>query len=190
VACCGGENVFDEQPCNNNTGASPRKNNYSSAKLAAPGSDSSSYHSYHHPTHIRSSSLIGRTTSSLSQNSSQNNASHDSGGGTTKRRQRPLAVAVGFKYAEDMNGRPIIITPGNRLMPVRGPRTSPTSSPSSQPTNYSLRKDVVNPNVFFPLEYEYATNKKGPQQPSPLSYKPAQQLQQHEQQTHQLASIN
>ena len=46
-------------------------------------------------------------------------------------RKRPLAVAVGFKYAEDMNGRPIVITPGTRrIQPNSTP--SPTSSPASQ----------------------------------------------------------
>jgi hypothetical protein len=38
---------------------------------------------------------------------------------SAQRRQRPLAVAVGFKYAEDMNGRPVVITPGNRRMSVQ-----------------------------------------------------------------------
>mmetsp|Transcript_3263 Transcript_3263/g.6948 ORF Transcript_3263/g.6948 Transcript_3263/m.6948 type:complete len:219 (+) Transcript_3263:124-780(+) len=38
------------------------------------------------------------------------------------RRKKPLAVAVGFKYAEDPRGRPIVVTPG---------RTSDVSSTSS-----------------------------------------------------------
>jgi hypothetical protein len=36
-----------------------------------------------------------------------------------RRRRKPLAVAVGFKYAEDVNGRPVVIT-----------RTSPPGTPS------------------------------------------------------------
>lgn len=31
-----------------------------------------------------------------------------------KRRNKPLAVAVGFKCANDYNGRPIVITPGRK----------------------------------------------------------------------------
>jgi hypothetical protein len=89
-----------------------------------------------------------------------------------------------------MNGRPIIITPGNRLMPVRGPRSSPSSSPSSKPADYPLRKEI-SPNVLFPFEQEYAYNKKGPQPQSPLSYKPSQQQhEQYEATNTQLASSN
>lgn len=37
-----------------------------------------------------------------------------------RRRKKPLAVAVGFNYAEDYNGRPIIVTPtgGSRNSPI------------------------------------------------------------------------
>ena len=34
--------------------------------------------------------------------------------GGKKKRKKPLAVAVGFNYANDVNGRPIVITPGSR----------------------------------------------------------------------------
>lgn len=164
ASCCGGETLFDDR-----NPVTTDRNSCSSAKLPRVPSDYSSssyYHlpTHHHPMSIRAPPLIGRTTSSLSQNSTpaiQNNASHDS-----KRRQRPLAVAVGFKYAEDMNGRPIIITPGNRRMPIRGPGgSSPSSSPSSQPANYSAKE--LTPNVLFPHDQE--TKKE-----STLSYKPNQ----------------
>lgn len=145
------------------------RNSYCSAKLPTSPSDHSSsschyqHNHHHHPITIRASPLIGRTTSSLSQNSTpaiQNNTSHDS-----KRRQRPLAVAVGFKYAEDMNGRPIIITPGNRRMPIRGPggSSSLSSSPASQPKTVS-RKEVT-PGVLFPHEHETRKDQQ-------MSYKP------------------
>lgn len=42
-----------------------------------------------------------------------------------KRRNKPLAVAVGFKYANDYNGRPIVITPGGRKSPSSGVTRSP-----------------------------------------------------------------
>lgn len=34
------------------------------------------------------------------------------GSSRKRRRKKPLAVAVGFNYANDMNGRPIVVTPG------------------------------------------------------------------------------
>jgi hypothetical protein len=69
-------------------------------------------------------------------------------------RTRPLAVAVGFKYAEDSNGRPIVITPGCRRMPVinrSGSRQSQPSSPASQPAHE--QKIELASNVLFPIDY-------------------------------------
>lgn len=69
-------------------------------------------------------------------------------------RTRPLAVAVGFKYAEDMNGRPIVITPGSRRMPIidrTGALQPQPSSPASQ-SIHTKKIDVVS-NVLFPLNY-------------------------------------
>jgi hypothetical protein len=61
-------------------------------------------------------------------------------------RTRPLAVAVGFKYAEDMNGRPIVITAGSR----RGAMQSQPSSPASQ-SIHTKKFDIVS-NVLFPVD--------------------------------------
>ena len=69
-------------------------------------------------------------------------------------RTRPLAVAVGFKYAEDMNGRPIVITPGSRRMPIidrTGALQPQPSSPASQ--SIHTKKIDVASNVLFPLNY-------------------------------------
>lgn len=62
-------------------------------------------------------------------------------------RTRPLAVAVGFKYAEDMNGRPIVITAGSR----RGAVQSQPSSPASQ-SIHTKKFDIVS-NVLFPIDH-------------------------------------
>ena len=53
-------------------------------------------------------------------------------------RKRPLAVAVGFKYAEDINGRPIVITPGCRRMPVLNRTLRVRQSPPSSPASHSV----------------------------------------------------
>jgi hypothetical protein len=70
-------------------------------------------------------------------------------------RKRPLAVAVGFKYAEDMNGRPIVITPGRRRMPVFNTkpyvRLSPPSSPASHPVLIK-KLDVAPPSIHIPID--------------------------------------
>ena len=103
------------------------------------------------PTSNPASKEIGRTYSSHSQQSRHSQISHNSqtlimGGGSydcgavsvpppVSRRKRPLAVAVGFKYAEDINGRPIVITPGNRRIPVRGPRSRCHSTAPSAKTD-------------------------------------------------------
>ena len=51
-------------------------------------------------------------TSSVQQTTSQQDM-------MKRRRKKPLAVAVGFNYTKDANGRPIIITPtGSRNSPI------------------------------------------------------------------------
>jgi hypothetical protein len=58
--------------------------------------------------------------------------SYDGGrDGGRKKRKKPLAVAVGFNYANDVNGRPIVITPGGRRSPAHGGR-SPGDRPGSK----------------------------------------------------------
>lgn len=72
-------------------------------------------------------------------------------------RKRPLAVAVGFKYAEDLHGRPIVITPGCRRMPVinrSGSRQSQPSSPASQPINTKTIELAPNSKLSFPIDYD------------------------------------
>lgn len=60
--------------------------------------------------------------------------SHDS---KRQQRKKPLAIAVGYNYAEDMRGRPVVITPGSRRPAVDIPRAKSQvrganqSSPSS-----------------------------------------------------------
>jgi hypothetical protein len=73
--------------------------------------------SYCCPRHARRSQvtpLTGDATNSVPRTAVcptiPNTSSYDS----RKRRSKPLAVAVGFKYAEDLNGRPVVITPGVR----------------------------------------------------------------------------
>ena len=34
------------------------------------------------------------------------------------RRKKALAVATGYRYAEDMDGRPVVIVPGTRKAPI------------------------------------------------------------------------
>jgi hypothetical protein len=72
-------------------------------------------------------------------------------------RKRPLAVAVGFKYAEDLNGRPIVITPDCRRMPVitrSGSRQSQSSSPASQPVNEKTIELASDCNLSLPIDYD------------------------------------
>jgi len=47
--------------------------------------------------------------------------------GLRKKRKKPLAVAVGYNYANDVDGRPIVVTPGGRYSPrgQSGERGSP-----------------------------------------------------------------
>lgn len=132
--CCGvGDYIVSSTNCAPN-------GCYTSAKLpTTPLMDGT-------PQTVIRGSQIGRTTSSLSQNSNtvQSNSSLD-GRRSKQRRKRPLAVAVGFKYAEDMHGRPVVITPGRipRRLAVRQPRaeaaaassSSQQSSPASQPSS-------------------------------------------------------
>jgi len=55
---------------------------------------------------------LGRCSPTASTTSStRDSSSHES---WPKPRNKPLGVAVGYKYAEDMNGRPVVITPGSR----------------------------------------------------------------------------
>ena len=77
------------------------------------------------------SSLRSTTSAHSYDNSSLPNSQSP---GTRRRRTKPLAVAVGFKYAEDPNGRPIIVTPtGSRAAPVdlTDMRLPPPRSPPS-----------------------------------------------------------
>ena len=63
---------------------------------------------------LKSSRSAGASfdTSSVQQSTSQAEA-------MKRRRKKPLAVAVGFNYTKDANGRPIIITPtGSRNSPI------------------------------------------------------------------------
>jgi hypothetical protein len=57
-----------------------------------------------------------KSATSLDNASLQPTASQDQ---SKRRRKKPYAVAVGFNYAEDANGRPIIVTPN------RGSQSSP-----------------------------------------------------------------
>ena len=69
-------------------------------------------------------------------------------------RTRPLALAVGFKYAEDMNGRPIVITSGSRRMSVinrSGTQQSQPSSPASQ--SIHTKKFEIVSSVLFPIDH-------------------------------------
>ena len=68
-------------------------------------------------------------------------------------RKRPLAVAVGFKYAEDMNGRPIVITPGSRRLPIidrSGALQPQPSSPASQ--SIHTKKIDIASNLLIPID--------------------------------------
>lgn len=71
---------------------------------------------------------------------------------THRLKKRPLAVAVGYKYAEDMNGRPIVITPQRRsLSPAlynTAHRTALIPS-SSSPVAHRDTQTVDNWNNFF-----------------------------------------
>jgi hypothetical protein len=49
-----------------------------------------------------------------------------------KRRKKPLAVAVGYNNAVDMDGRPIVITPGTRKIPIDLVKASSRSSRNSK----------------------------------------------------------
>lgn len=98
---------------------------------------------------------------------SQSSSSSVREGPSQPRRKRPLAVPVGFKYAEDMNGRPIVITPGNRCMLVQNRRRvrQPHSSPASHHVPQEQKREI-NHSFFFPFQ------NKMEQPPMQLSYKP------------------
>lgn len=100
---------------------------------------SHSHHSQHskHSQHSNNSQML------------KSSGSHD--GTPLPRRKRPLAVAVGFKYAEDANGRPIVITPGNRRMPVHGHRSNRSSPVSPASQSVDIAKKEVHPSILLPL---------------------------------------
>jgi hypothetical protein len=87
-------------------------------------------------------SAAASSTASGSQHQLQNSPSHDSshprppyGSNNSinnSRRKKPLAVAVGFHYAEDPKGRPIVITPTTNLGSNNNSNNPPsiTTSPS------------------------------------------------------------
>jgi hypothetical protein len=126
MACCGGsEGLFPGsggEYCN-----LPKR--YTSARVA-PIVDTA-------PTTAHSAE-IRRIDTSPSQEYLQLVASSSSQDAKSGARKRPLAVAVGYKYAEDMHGRPIVITPGNRRLPGKhysgGTMIRSVSSSASQPT--------------------------------------------------------
>eukprot|EP00522_Entomoneis_paludosa_P012075 CAMPEP_0172446120 /NCGR_PEP_ID=MMETSP1065-20121228/5789_1 /TAXON_ID=265537 /ORGANISM="Amphiprora paludosa, Strain CCMP125" /LENGTH=212 /DNA_ID=CAMNT_0013197161 /DNA_START=166 /DNA_END=804 /DNA_ORIENTATION=+ len=61
------------------------------------------------------------------------------------RRKKPLAVAVGFKYAEDPRGRPIVVTPtGNRTTPLDSSPDSRITPPRSPPVLPRLSNPTQN----------------------------------------------
>ena len=104
------------------------------------------------PTNSPDYNNIRKTASTQSQNSNgglQPSGSHE-GRLQPPKRKRPLAVAVGFKYAEDMHGRPIVITPGDRRMPVYNRKNASPASPASQPVD--VTKKGITPNVLFPID--------------------------------------
>jgi hypothetical protein len=133
VSCCGSHGFFPGGGC------MP----YSSARVAPM--DASAASSNHRDLRTTASSHSQHSDLQLKGSSSQE-------GTAIARRKRPLAVAAGFKYAEDMNGRPIVITPGNRRMPVHSSSSSQTSSPSSQPVN--IPKPDISPTVLFTLDHD------------------------------------
>lgn len=149
MACCGSEGLFP----GGGDYCVPGRN--SSARVAPL--DVSSHSSYRD---------VRKTASSRSQHSHDNlqlkaSSSYSSGAGTPAQRKRPLALAVGFKYAEDVNGRPIVITPGNHRRPPvvvnsnRGPSTSPVHHHHHSPNK---RDSFIVPptaaDVLFPLDLD------------------------------------
>jgi hypothetical protein len=75
-----------------------------------------------------------KSATSLDNTSLQLTASQDQ---SRRRRKKPYAVAVGFNYAEDANGRPIIVTPnrGSQSSPIdlTNARASPPRGAPSLP---------------------------------------------------------
>ena len=83
-------------------------------------------------------------TSSVQQSTSQQEM-------MKRRRKKPLAVAVGFNYTKDANGRPIIITPtGSRNSPIdlTHIRTSPARGGTAAPSLPTLNSQ--SPGSFTP----------------------------------------
>jgi hypothetical protein len=80
--------------------------------------DDSQQAQQHHPQALsRNRSAASATSGSPLQNCPSHDSSHhrppygNNGNSSISRRKKPLAVAVGFNYAEDPKGRPIVITP-------------------------------------------------------------------------------
>lgn len=81
---------------------------------------------------------IRTQNSSTSFHDLEPSASRDS---SRRRRRKPLAIAVGFNYAEDMNGRPVVITRGSRKpLPSELPRSSSGRNVVSSGTSRHGRK--------------------------------------------------
>jgi hypothetical protein len=155
MACCGSEGLFPG-------GGDCMSVRYASAKVAPVDSwDQSSYGSVRKKasSHSQHGDLQLKSSSSHEGGSNATSASH---------RKRPLALAAGYKYAEDMNGRPIVITPGNRRAPMlRGNRSSPTSSKDSQPMHHTIDPiREVTPNALFLVDLDKDRHRH-------VSYKPA-----------------
>lgn len=113
---------------------------------------------------------VDRTSSFHSHRSillSQSSSSSMREGSSQPKRKRPLAVPVGFKYAEDINGRPIVITPGNRCMLVHNRRNGSITpgSPASQHVRKVPKKELNH--SFFPIQ-----NRLEQLPMQQLSYKP------------------
>lgn len=125
VTCCGADGLFPGED------VLPGKNSATrSVSMDLSGHSSCKRRDSRYSSDPRySSDLMLQSSSSLE-------------GSPVAQRKRPLAVAVGFKYAEDINGRPIIITPGNRRMPVQGSKTSPASHPGIAPTRETASADL------------------------------------------------
>lgn len=161
---CGSESLLPGCGCLSTTGGPSQAQIYSSAKMLSIEYDSPPGLSTTNPA----SKDIGRTYSSQSQHSRHSQCSHNSQTLAREgsqdcgvvpiplppgRRKRPLAVAVGFKYAEDINGRPIVITPGNRRIPVRAPRSRCRSSAPASKIEDITQKDARS-STAMPIGFE------------------------------------
>jgi hypothetical protein len=152
MACCGSEGLFPgEGYC-----GIPRPGRYTSARVA--------------PIHVSDEdtgkSGRGRIDASLRPNDSTDLEVVESCGSlegassisSSQRqpRKRPLAVAVGYGYAEDMNGRPIVVTPNHHRRPSQGNiRASPTFFKSN-----THQRDIPSPSLFFTSEHHAQPREK------------------------------